>query len=249
MPFSAKDLEGASFDEVRFVIDGLIPEGVTLLSGSPKIGKSWMLLGMGIGVSTGGSFLNASCTQGSVLYLALEDNPRRLQSRLRMCMGGEEFPTGLDFDTSWNRFPLGLRELDRMLSEHPYSMVMIDTLEMVRPPRKSNPYEDDYRALSGLRDLASEHRVAFVVVHHNRKADTSSSGSGEEIDPLERVSGTMGLTGCVDNVLVLSRLRGTQLGELYVMGRDIEEQRLTLKLDTYLGLWYVWEKGIEVYVR
>lgn len=245
--FSAKDLQGQSFDEVRFVIPDLVPEGVTLLSGSPKIGKSWMLLGMGIGVSTGGVFLTQCCTGGDVLYLALEDNPRRLQSRLRMAMGGEQFPTGLHFDCSWERFPLGLKALDKLLSEHHYTMVMIDTLEMIRPPRRANPYEDDYRAMSGLRDLASKHRTAFVVVHHNRKSATTVS-DGDDSDPLERVSGTMGLTGCVDNILVLSRLRNTKLGELYVMGRDIEEQRLTLKLDTYLGLWYVYEKGMEVYV-
>ncbi len=244
MPFSAKDLEGANFDEVRFVINDLVPEGVTLLSGSPKVGKSWMLLGMGIGVSTGGVFLNSDCSKGRVLYLALEDNPRRLQSRLRMCMGGNDFPTDLDFDTSWNRFPLGLRDLSRLLDEIPYDMVMIDTLEMVRPPRRSNPYEDDYRALSGLRELGAEKRCAFVVVHHNRKTETQPSG--QEIDPLERVSGTMGLTGCVDNILVLSRMRVSALGELYIMGRDIEEQRLTLKLDTYLGLWYVYD-GASLY--
>lgn len=245
--FSAKDLEGASFDEVRFVIPDLVPEGVTLLSGSPKIGKSWMLLGMGIGVSTGGTFLQQDCSGGDVLYLALEDNPRRLQSRLRMAMGGDKFPPGLHFDCEWERFPVGLRALDKLLTEKHYSMVMIDTLEMVRPPRRSNPYEDDYRALSGLRALAAKHRVAFVVVHHNRKATTDASG--EEVDPLERVSGTMGLTGCVDNILVLSRMRGIQVGELYVMGRDIEETRLTIRLDTYLGLWYVYEKGMEVHVR
>lgn len=241
MPFSARDLEKADFDEVRFIINDLIPEGVTLLSGSPKVGKSWMLLGMGIGVATGGVFLNSDCTKGRVLYLALEDNPRRLQSRLRMSMGGNDFPTDLDFDCSWDRFPIGFRALEKLLDEEPYSMIMIDTLEMVRPPRRSNPYEDDYRALAGLRELGADKRCAFVVVHHNRKTETSSSG--EEIDPLERVSGTMGLTGCVDNILVLSRMRATALGELYVMGRDVEEQRLTLKLDTYLGLWYVYESG------
>lgn len=246
--FSAKDLEGAEFDEVRFVIPDLVPEGVTLLSGSPKIGKSWMLLGMGIGVATGGVFLQQDCMQGRVLYLALEDNPRRIQSRLRMAMGPDEFPKGLEFDCSWERFPIGLRELDHLLTRSPYSMIMIDTLEMVRPPRRANPYEDDYRALSGLRDLASKHRCAFVVVHHNRKS-ASTVEATDESDPLERVSGTMGLTGCVDNILVLSRLRNTHMGELYVMGRDIEEQRLTLRLEATMGLWFVYEKGMEVYVR
>lgn len=244
--FKAKDLQGAEFEEIRFVIPELVPEGITLLSGTPKIGKSWMLLGMGIAISSGGVFLGQDCVPGRCLYLALEDNPRRLQSRLRLAMSWEDFPSGLDFDCEWDRFPLGLKHLRSVIEAEGYKAVLIDTLEMVRPPRRANAYEDDYRALSGLRALATELRVAFVVVHHNRK--TSTSGSGEEIDPLERVSGTMGLTGCVDNVLVLSRLRNTDLGELFVMGRDIEEQRLTLKFDKDLHLWYVYEKGLEVRV-
>lgn len=245
--FKAKDLQAKEFDEIRFVIPELVPEGITLLSGTPKIGKSWMLLGMGIGISTGGPFLQQDCVLGRVLYLALEDNPRRIQSRLRLAMGWDDFPANLDFDCDWERFPLGLKQLKKVIQEEGYTAVLIDTLEMVRPPRRANPYEDDYRALSGLRDLASELRVAFVVVHHNRKTQTSM-GSGEDIDPLERVSGTMGLTGCVDNILVLSRLRNTALGELFVMGRDIEEHRMTVKLDPTLHLWYVYEKGLEVHV-
>jgi RecA-family ATPase len=247
MPFNAKDLQGAEFDEVRFLISELVPEGVTLLSGSPKVGKSWMALGMCIGVATGGTFLQQDCTRGRVLYLALEDNPRRIQSRLRMCMGGEEFPANLDFDCSWDRFPLGLRELDRMLASEPYSMIVIDTLEMVRPPRRANPYEDDYRAIASMRALAYKHRVAIVVVHHNRKTQTDSAMN--DIDPIERVSGTMGLTGAVDAIHVLSRIRGATMGELHITGKDVEEQSLVVKLDTYLGLWYVYEKGTEIYVR
>jgi len=244
--FKAKDLQRAEFDEIRFVIPEFVPEGVTLLSGTPKIGKSWMCLGMGIGVSTGGTFLQQDCALGRVLYLALEDNPRRIQSRLRLSMGWDDFPSNLDFDCEWERFPLGLKQLKKVVLEEDYKLVLIDALEMVRPPRRSNPYEDDYRALSGLRTLASELRVAFVVVHHNRKTQTTMGG--EEVDPIERVSGTMGLTGCVDNILVLSRLRNTALGELYVMGRDVEENRLTVKFDKDLHLWYVYEKGLEVHV-
>lgn len=246
MMFKSKDLQSAEFDEIRFLIPEMVPEGVTLLSGSPKVGKSWMLLGMGIGISTGGTFLQQDCTLGRVLYLALEDNPRRLQSRLRLCMGWDDFPALLDFDCDWERFPVGLRQLEKVIETEGYKAVLIDTLEMVRPPRRSNPYEDDYRALSGLRDLAAKHRVAFVVVHHNRKTQTAQGG--EEIDPLERVSGTMGLTGCVDNILVLSHVRNTQFGELFVMGRDIEEYRLTIKFDRDLHLWHVYEKGMEVRV-
>lgn len=247
MMFNAKELQGREFDEVRFVIPELVPEGVTLLSGSPKVGKSWMALGMCIGVATGGSFLERVCNRGRVLYLALEDNPRRIQSRLQMCMGGEEFPANLDFDCSWDRFPLGLKALDRLLSTTHYELIVIDTLEMVRPPRRANPYEDDYRAIAGMREVAYKHRCSIVVVHHNRKTQTDMSG--EMMDPIERVSGTMGLTGAVDAIHVLSRIRGATMGELHITGKDVEEQSMVCKLDTYLGLWYIYHKGIEVHVQ
>lgn len=245
--FNAKELQSREFDEVRFIIPDLVPEGVTLLSGSPKVGKSWMALGMCIGVATGGAFLEQSCVRGRVLYLALEDNPRRIQSRLQMCMGGEEFPASLDFDCSWDRFPVGLKALDRLLGQTRYDLVVIDTLEMVRPPRRANPYEDDYRAIASIREIAYKHRTSIVVVHHNRKANTNAAG--EEVDPIERVSGTMGLTGAVDAIHVLSRIRGASMGELFITGKDVEEQSMVVKLDTYLGLWYIYEKGMEVYVR
>jgi len=245
--FNAKELEGKEFDEIRFVIPELVPEGVTLLSGSPKVGKSWMALGMCIGVATGGPFLQQVCHRGRVLYLALEDNPRRIQSRLTMAMGGEEFPANLDFDCSWDRFPVGLKALDRLLAQTRYDLVVIDTLEMVRPPRRANPYEDDYRAIAGMREVAYKHRTSIVVVHHNRKTQTDSSMN--EIDPIERVSGTMGLTGAVDAIHVLSRIRGASMGDLHITGKDVEEQQMVVKLDTYLGLWYVYERGIDVVLR
>lgn len=245
--FSAKDLEHKEFDEVRFCIPEFVPEGVTLLSGSPKVGKSWMTLGMCIGVATGGVFLEQPCSKGRALYLALEDNPRRIQGRLQMAMGGDDFPSSLDFDCSWERFPVGLKGLDRLLSETRYDLIVIDTLEMVRPPRRTNAYEDDYRAISGMREVAYKHRTSIVVVHHNRKMQADSAGN--ECDPIERVSGTMGLTGAVDAILVLSRIRGMTMGELHVTGKDLEEQMLVIKLDTYLGLWYVYKKGIDVYVQ
>jgi hypothetical protein len=237
----ARDLEGERFDGPAFVIPDLVPEGVTLLSGTPKIGKSWLLLNFGVAVSVGGSTLGKPCSAYPVLYLALEDNLRRIQQRLHMMMCEEPFPEQLYIETAWDRFPAGLRSLEKLLAEYPIKLVLIDTLEMVRPPRRTNPYEDDYRALAGLRDLAGAHRIAFVVVTHNRKTATNLA-TGEELDPIERVSGTMGLTGCVDNILVLSRLRGTVMGELYVMGRDIEEQRLAVRLDPNIGLWSVHEQ-------
>lgn len=239
--WKASDLEGASFAAPRFLIPDLLPEGVTLLSGTPKIGKSWMLLNIGIACSAGGSFLDRPTSKTPVLYLALEDNLRRIQQRLRMVCGWDSFPDALDICIEWNRFPRGLVDLSKVLGDTPYGLVMIDTLEMVRPPRRANSYEDDYRALSGLRALAGEHGIGCLVVHHNRKTETKSDGT--LLDPLERVSGTMGLTGCVDSILVLSRTRGLVEGSLTVMGRDVEEQVLNVRLLPSMGTWMLSEKS------
>lgn len=241
--FRADELAGQEFIEPEWIVPNLICEGITLLSGTPKIGKSWMLINLGVACATGGAFLSdIQCNRTDALYLALEDTPRRLGSRLRTVCGWDPAPSNFVLSCEWPRFPVGTRQLDKWLESHPtVKLVMIDTLEMVRPPRRSNPYEDDYRALSGLRDLASKHHCAFVVVHHNRKTQTTMGG--EEIDPLERVSGTMGLTGSVDTILVLSRLRGTALGELNVMGRDVREQRMVIRLIEEIGMWTKHEAG------
>lgn len=243
--FKASDIQGVVFDQPKFVIEDLVVEGVTLLAGSPKVGKSWMMLNMGVGVAMGGEFLGKECMEQNVLCLALEDNGRRLQNRLRKVCAWDPFPNNLCFETEWSRFPAGLKPLEALIVANAFKFVIIDTLEMVRPPRRSNSYEDDYRALGGLRDMAQRLHVAFLVIHHNRKG--GSTLGGEELDPLEMVSGTMGLTGSVDSVLVLSRTRGMNYGELYAMGRDIPESRVTVQLDSEMGIWQVYEKSTKGY--
>ena len=84
---TAKELQETEFPPVSWVVRDLIPEGLTILAGKPKLGKSWLALQMGLGVATGGEVLGRSVEQGAVLYAALEDNLRRLKSRLRKSAG------------------------------------------------------------------------------------------------------------------------------------------------------------------
>ncbi len=230
--FSADELGKQVFAPMKYVVPGYIAEGLTLLAGKPKIGKSWFCLDVGIAVATGGTCLGGvQCEQGEVLYLALEDNRRRLQSRMRML--GAEFPPAMHFSTEWPRADDGgIDALAEWLAKSPAArLVMIDVLAMFRMPKGQNEslYDADYNSLKKLHALASDTGVAILPVHHLRKA-ASESG-----DPFETVSGTMGLTGAVDTALIFDR---TSSGvTLYARGRDIEEIETAVTFDRDACRW------------
>ena len=215
---TAADLMATELPPVRWGVRGVLPEGVTLLAGKPKLGKSWLALGLCVAVAAGGVALGTrQVEQGDVLYLALEDNRRRLQKRLGKMLCGPA-PEGLEIATAWPKLDEGgVEALGAWLGEHPEArLVAVDTLAKIRPrTRGQNVYQDDYAALEELLPLAAEHEVAIVVVHHTRKMAAA--------DPLDEISGSTGLTGGVDGVLVLKRDRGKADAVLHVDGRDIEE--------------------------
>ncbi|EJT05700.1 AAA family ATPase [Rhizobium sp. CCGE 510] len=230
----AETLLGMDFAPVDYVIEGFIAEGLTILAGRPKLGKSWMALGFCIAVATGGQTLGADCEQGDVLYLALEDNRRRLKDRLEVVLSPATVRPNmsrLSLKTESKKIGAGLiEELEtwRKSAGNP-KLIVIDTLSMVRPPKKSNQdsYAADYDTISPLQKYAGEHRLAVIVVHHVRKAEAE--------DPLEAVSGTNGLTGAADTIMVLNRT--TDGPKLYGRGRDIEEIEKALRFDK--GTWEV----------
>jgi hypothetical protein len=229
---TAADLEHMQFAELAYVIPGYLAEGATLLAGKPKLGKSWLVLDWCISVAIGGYAMGSvRCQQGDVLYAALEDNHRRLQRRLQQVIpAGDGWPKRLTLRTAMLRVDNGLIEEIRAWarSANLPRLVVIDTLAKVRPPskRNDNPYEADYRAVAPLLSLAAELQIAIVIVHHTRKADAD--------DPLDMVSGTTGLTGGVDAVMVLTRDgQGTILAG---RGRDLDDFESAVKLDTS-GRW------------
>ncbi|MBY3306176.1 AAA family ATPase [Rhizobium laguerreae] len=229
------------FSPVDYVVEGYVAEGLTILAGRPKLGKSWMALGFCIAVATGGQTLGVDCEQGDVLYLALEDNRRRLKDRLEVVLSPAQVRPNmarLSLRTQSKKLGGGLiEELDawRRKAANP-KLIVIDTLSMVRPPKKANQdsYAADYDAISPLQKYAGEHRLAVIVVHHVRKAEAE--------DPLEAVSGTNGLTGAADTIMVLNRT--TDGPKLYGRGRDIEEIEKALRFDK--GTWEVLGNAEEV---
>lgn len=231
--WTAAELMTMEFPPPKWAVPGLIPEGATLLVGAPKTGKSWMALGLAVAVATGGKALGTiDVDAGPVLYLALEDTPRRLQERLRKVLGDVPPPDFLRFAIQWPPLLAGGEVLlDEWLSLNPSArLVIIDVLAKIRPPMGGgNAYEADYRAISAVKTIADRHAVAAVIVHHDRKARSG--------DFMSDISGTQGLGGAADAALMLRRVRGSTDGALYLTGRDVEEAGLGLRFVPESGTW------------
>jgi hypothetical protein len=135
--WTARELMAATFPAARFAVPDLIPDGLTFFAGAPKLGKSWMALGLGIAIASGGRALGTIDVEGAaVLYLALEDSPRRLQERLALVLADEEPPGGLTFETAWPRMGNGGSEtIEAWIGEHPDArLVVVDVLTRIRAP-------------------------------------------------------------------------------------------------------------------
>ncbi len=228
---TAKDLYSMKLLSPRFVVDGLLPRGLYVFAGPPKIGKSWLLLQLALAVASGNSFWGLRTEQGTVLSLCLEDSLPRLQQRLSELT--DEPPDNLHLATISQSLSDGLCEqLEDFLREHDdTNLVIIDTLQKVRGNGgDGNFYANDYQDISMLKRIADEYEVALVLVHHLRKREAE--------DPHDMISGTTGLIGAADGSYVLRRVhRGDREVQLYIRGRDIEEKMFSLVRDEDLGEW------------
>jgi len=229
---NAADLDKMTFPPLTEHVPGLVVEGLTLLVGPPKVGKSWLVGDMACGCAYGGRVLGAiPVAARPVLLVSLEDSPRRLQSRLRKIMRGEPLPSKLDVLTDVNPLVV-LATIAEWLQRHHYSapMVILDTLGKARRSTQSNSnqYQEDNSFAGSIKAVIDQvPGAALVAVHHTRKQGAD--------DFLDTVSGTQGIAGAADSVIVLSRRRKSDDGVLAVTGRDIEENEYAVR--TTGGLW------------
>ncbi|MDZ7677042.1 MAG: AAA family ATPase [Acidimicrobiales bacterium] len=226
-------LDAQEFPPLRWHLPGIIPEGSNLLVGPPKVGKSWFVLALALAVASGGRMLGETVESRPVLYLALEDGDRRLQDRCRTLLEGEAIPEGFTYLT---RIEPGsvLATIDAWLDCHPDTspLVILDTLGKVMPPALmgESSYGRDYRVGSALKRLVDHHPgSALLVNHHDRKAQSE--------DFVERVSGTNGLAGAADTIIVLARDRHADEGTIAVTGRDVGEGEYAVRFDGTTGTW------------
>jgi hypothetical protein len=232
---SARALMTKTFAPIRWIVPGYLVEGMTLFAGAPKLGKSWMALGWCISVASGCQAMGSiACEEGDVLGLMLEDNERRLQRRMRqLCL--HDLPERLTLLTEWPTLDDGCeREIEAWIAgvSNP-RLIVVDVFARVRGSKgaKETDYEADYRQAAMLQGIASRHGLAVVLIHHTRKMAAE--------DPFDEVSGTRGLTGAADSVLVLKRDAGTQQPVLYGRGRDLEEVDTAMQFDKETGAWSI----------
>ena len=222
---------------IRFVVDKLLSQGLHILAGAPKVGKSWLALWLCLCVAKGEPVWNFSTRRGGVLYLCLEDSYSRIQNRLLDIT--DDAPANLCFATMSEKLHSGLVEqIEGFLGAHPDTvLVVIDTLQRIRAAgNESNPYASDYRDIGVLKALADQHRLAVLLIHHLRKMNDD--------DPMNMISGTTGLSGATDSNLVLKKgKRSGNAATLYCTGRDIEYQELVLEFDQDAHVWKLVSSG------
>ena len=229
----AETLLSTPMSKTMFIVDSLIPQGVNVLSGASKIGKSWLMLWLGLQVSQGLPVWGMKTQQCDVLYLSLEDTHRRIKDRLFNLT--DDAPRNLHFAVMCGLIGNGLEEqITDFLKEYPKTkLVIIDTLQKVRDSNggtgKTGMYGNDYDDISSIKRIADEYSIAIILVHHLRKLK-----DGE--DPFNEVSGSTGIIGAADTNFILKRKRSDNTATLLVSGRDVEYQELTLQFNDL-----VWE--------
>ncbi|MCG2799092.1 MAG: AAA family ATPase [Cellulomonas sp.] len=225
-------LDQQVFPALQWAVPGLVPEGFGLLVGPPKLGKSWLALSLGLSVALGGQALgHVACQQRPVLYLALEDGPRRLQDRARKLMVDQGLPEAFEYVTRATPGEV-LPLIAGWLDQHPDGFVLLDTLGKVWPPALpgESSYQRDYRVGAHLKALTDTHPGStLAVVHHVRKA------GGE--DWMDSTSGTNGLNGSADWTIALTRSRNEDAALIKVTGRDVREDEYAASIVD--GVWTI----------
>lgn len=213
-----------------FLVEDLLPMGLTIVGGQSKIGKSWLMLDLALHVATGEPLWGLTVRESDVLYLALEDTKNRLQSRLyQLADNVDNVPMNLRFSVISEKIGNGLQEqLTMALSDFPRTrLIIIDTFQCVRRPigsMRDNMYAADYADISALKAIADKHNIAIIMIHHLRKLTDIN-------DPFNDLSGSTGIGGAADTSLILRRPRGQENASLLITGRDIEYTELTLRFN------------------
>ena len=224
------------------IIDDLLYTGAYILAGAPKIGKSFLVAQIAYHVSTGQPLWGYNTRQGDVLYLALEDDEKRLQERMYR-MFGVNGTDRLRFATAAKQLGNGLDEqLEFALHKYPKTkLVIVDTLQKVREATSENySYASDYQVIGALKSFADKHSICILIVHHTRKQPAG--------DSFEKISGTTGLLGCADGSFLLEKEKRTSSkATLSIVGRDQPDQQLYLVKNQERLIWELERKENELW--
>ncbi len=237
----AETLMNTPMPPIKFIVDGLLPQGLSILAGSPKIGKSWLSLWLCLQITKGEKLWNFETTKSSVLYLCLEDSFSRIQNRLFKIT--DDAPATLHFAVMSGTINDGLEiQIEDFIKENKDTgLIIIDTLQKVRDKNNSNAnlYEKDYDDIDVLKNLADKYSISILLVHHLRKMNDS--------DPVNMISGSTGISGSADTNFILQKeKRSDTFAKLICVGRDIEQREIPLKFNTET---YLWETVSEIIIE
>jgi len=245
--FTAKELENMKIPKPKWIIENVLPEGLSIMGGKPKKGKSLLVLNMLLSVTSGIPTLgNTPSKTGTAIYLALEDTKGRLQDRIRRILKGKPFPEQLILfpQRSFPRMPEGLIMLEEEIKKCSPRLIAIDTWGRFKPPSKSKRndstggYDIGVEEISQIKDLGDRYGADLLIVHHMKK------GGSEDI--IESFLGTIANVATADNSLGLVRMGQNPDATIHIEGRDIEAQDIAIKLDSASLTWESMGPAAEV---
>lgn len=228
---TAADLLSMVMEPKEMIVENFIPQGICILAGPQKVGKSFLALDICMSVASGRPVLGRETAQGECLYLALEDNYRRIQGRL-LNLDAEPMDQ-LHFAIAADRLDGGLEsQIEDFHKEHPaLRLVVIDVMQLVRKNAKAS-YSSEYSELAGLKDLANNLGICIMLVMHMRKS--------RDRDPLNNIYGGGGFVASADAILMLTEeRRGSGIGTILCTGREIESVEIAVRFDKESMRWCV----------
>ena len=238
-----KELYDSVYQSRPPVINGLLYPGTYLFVGAPKLGKSFLMLEFAYHVATGTDLWEYPVRKGTVLYLALEDENRRLQDRLYR-MFGMECTENLYLGVEASQLHEGLLDqLENFVREHPDTgLIIIDTLQKIREIGDDRySYANDYEVITRLKEFTDRKDICLLLVHHTRKQQAD--------DKFEMISGTNGLMGAADGAFLLHKDKRTSCeAVLEVSGRDQPDQTLYLNRNAETLVWDLEKAEAETFV-
>lgn len=237
---TAADLANKAIPEIRWIVKGVLPEGLAILAAPPKFYKSFLSLDLCLSVVSGRKFLGFETVKSGALYFDLESNERRPQTRMNLILRGER-PEGWEnlffITAAADVRKLGdgfVEQLSDFLDVHEnVKLIVIDVFQLIKPPAKrgQNAYEADYAALRELSQMAKTRGITILLVHHTKKARDTG-------DPFNDMSGSTAMSGAMDSIWMISKKdRFSDEATLSVSGRDIESRKMAVHWDKELFRW------------
>lgn len=222
----AETLYYKPLEHPKMLIDGVLSDGLAIMAGDSKIGKSWMVLWMCLQISKGEPVWGLPTRKTDVVYLALEDREWRVQQRMQDLT--DTPPDNLHFGFSCGQLGAELEsQIEDVLKDYPSTgLLFIDTLQMVRDnvSAKVNAYAQDYKDLSSLKKIADNHGICIFVVHHTRKERDGGNIFND-------MTGSTGIMGVADTGMILRKEdRFGDIATLCITGRDVEEKKLKMQM-------------------